>query len=295
MLIRQLEYFVAVSRERHFARAAATCHVSQPALSEGLQKLEAELGVPLIRRGHTFEGLTPEGERIVVWARRILAQNDALLAEAEALRGGLGGTLRIGAIPSASTTVAQVLEPFCNRHPLVNISIVSKLSTAEVVRRIGAFELDAGICYPPDSNDDLSQVRLYQERWTLLASESLLGNAPESMTWAEAATHPLAVLDSSLHGRAVMDRGFADAGTEPHVNIETDSVASLFALVHTGNWASIVPDRWAMASGSTTDLVFVALTEPELVAPVVLVFRKALPLSPLVRALAETVGARRTG
>ncbi|WP_346921795.1 helix-turn-helix domain-containing protein [Glutamicibacter creatinolyticus] len=61
-MLRQLEYFVALAREQHFARAAAACYVSQPALSEAIRKLEAELGVPLVRRGHSFQGLTAEGE-----------------------------------------------------------------------------------------------------------------------------------------------------------------------------------------------------------------------------------------
>lgn len=70
MLFRQLEYFVAVAREQHFARAAKACYVSQPALSAAIAKLENELGVSLINRGHSFGGLTPEGERLVIWARR---------------------------------------------------------------------------------------------------------------------------------------------------------------------------------------------------------------------------------
>ena len=85
MLFRQLEYFVALARERHFARAASACHVSQPALSESIRKLEHELKVPLVRRGQKFEGLTPEGERLVHWARRILADCDALKQEVSVL------------------------------------------------------------------------------------------------------------------------------------------------------------------------------------------------------------------
>ncbi len=67
MLFRQLEYFVALARERHFARAASACYVSHAALSEAIRKLEQELKVPLVRRGQKFEGLTPEGERLVYW------------------------------------------------------------------------------------------------------------------------------------------------------------------------------------------------------------------------------------
>jgi hypothetical protein len=59
MFVRQLMYLAAVARERHFARAANSCHVSQPTLSSGIRKLEEELGVPVVVRGHRFHGLTP--------------------------------------------------------------------------------------------------------------------------------------------------------------------------------------------------------------------------------------------
>src|SRR5258707_2384215 len=80
ILIRQLEYLVALARERHFGRAAALCHVSQPTLSGAIGKLETNLGVMIVLRGRRFEGFTDEGTRIVAWAHRILAERDTLLA-----------------------------------------------------------------------------------------------------------------------------------------------------------------------------------------------------------------------
>ena len=109
MLLRQLEYFVAVARERHFAHAAESCYVSQPALSTSIAKLERELSVTLINRGQNFEGLTPEGERLVVWAKRVLAEHDALKAEAAAMRSGISATLRLGTGPTVSTTAVREL------------------------------------------------------------------------------------------------------------------------------------------------------------------------------------------
>ena len=81
MLFRQLEYFLEVARKRHFARGADDCYVSQPTLSAAIAKLERELNVTLISRGHSFQGLTSEGERLVVWAKRILAEQEAFKAE----------------------------------------------------------------------------------------------------------------------------------------------------------------------------------------------------------------------
>ena len=72
MDIRQLQYFVALAREKHFTRAAQACHVSQPTLSGRIRQLEQELGVPIVERGHRFHGLTADGERVLKWAHAIL-------------------------------------------------------------------------------------------------------------------------------------------------------------------------------------------------------------------------------
>ncbi len=88
-MIQHLAYLAALAREGHFGRAAASCHVSQPTLSAGIRRLEAEFGVSLVQRGQRFEGLTPEGERVLVWAHQILADVDGMRHEVDAMRNGL--------------------------------------------------------------------------------------------------------------------------------------------------------------------------------------------------------------
>ena len=78
MFIRQLYYLTALSKEKHFARAAEVCHVSQPTLSAGIQRLEEELGVAIVKRAQRFEGFTAEGERVLAWAQHIQANWDGL-------------------------------------------------------------------------------------------------------------------------------------------------------------------------------------------------------------------------
>ncbi len=85
MFMRQLNYLAALDKHRHFARAAESCHVSQPALSAGLSELERELGITIIKRTRSFEGITPEGERVLAWARQVLNSLDGLRQEAELL------------------------------------------------------------------------------------------------------------------------------------------------------------------------------------------------------------------
>lgn len=288
MLFRQLEYFVALARERHFARAASECHVSQPALSEAIRKLEHELKVPLVRRGQKFEGLTPEGERLVHWARRILADRDALKQELTALQTGLTGELRLGVVPNAATTVALLTDPFCAAHPLVRVRLETNLRSAEIVERIGHFELDAGVLYP-DRQDTggLLVVPLYQEHQVLIVGGEFLTGKSNVISWPEALELPLCLLAVGMRGRRVIDDALAAQGLSVAPQIETDSVATLFAHVASGRWASIVPHTWVRALGAPAGASVLRLHGPSVTAPMVLVTNAAEPGSLVTRALVQ--------
>src|ERR1700742_2045342 len=106
LMFRQLRYLVALARERHFARAAAVCNVTQPALSAGIKQLEESLGVLIVERRQRFAGLTPEGERVLGWAQRVLADYSNLEQELSELRDGQGGSIRLGAIPVSLPVIA---------------------------------------------------------------------------------------------------------------------------------------------------------------------------------------------
>jgi DNA-binding transcriptional LysR family regulator len=269
MLLRQLEYFVAVARERHFARAAEACYVSQPALSTAIAKLERELDVTLIYRGQNFEGLTLEGERLVVWAKRMLAEHDGLKAEAAAMRAGISGTLRLGTGPTVSTTTALPVAAFCGLHPLAKVTICSRLSSTELLRQLRNFELDATIAhFGPDDRSGLEVVPLYRERYVLLVSGDHLASGARSITWAEAAQLPLALLTPHMRFRQFIDKAFAANGVVALPQVETDSVASLYAHVATGAWASVVPHTWLRAIPAMGASRAIRLVEPETTAQI---------------------------
>ena len=104
-MIDKLEFLLALAREKHFGRAAEACGVTQPTLSAGIKQLEDSFGVLLVNRGSRFQGFTPEGERVLDWARRIVGDTRAMRQEVHALKHGLTGRLRIAAIP---TTLAMI-------------------------------------------------------------------------------------------------------------------------------------------------------------------------------------------
>ncbi|MFH8840440.1 LysR family transcriptional regulator [Streptomyces sp. NPDC017868] len=291
MLFRQLEYLVALSRERHFARAAQACHVSQPALSEAVRKLEEELGVPLVLRGRRYEGLTPEGERIVVWAQRLLADRDALKSEVGALRTGLSGRIRIGSVPTASGAVALLTAPFCLAHPLVTVEVATDLRAEDVLRQLRDFEIDAGVTYLHNGlPENFRAVPLYEERYVLLTGAADAPAHRTTATWAEASRLPLCLLTGTMQGRQVLDGLFAEAGVRPSPRVETDSVAALFAHVRTGRWAGIVPHAWLHVFGVPHGMRAVPMAEPARSVAVGLVTVVREPESVMARALREVAG-----
>jgi DNA-binding transcriptional LysR family regulator len=286
VLFRQLEYFVAVAQERHFARAAEKCYVSQPALSAAIAKLERELNVTLINRGHSFEGLTPEGERLVVWAKRILAEHDAFKAEVHAVRSGITGTLRLGTVPTASTTVSLVLSAFCSAHPLAKVQIFSRLAATELYRRLREFELDAAIVHTaPEEAHNVDLVPLYEEHFVLLTPADMLPSGASTLGWPDAAQLPLALLTAEMRDRQIIDEAFARHAITVTPQVETDSVASLFAQVATGNWACIVPHTWLWTSPLGAEIRAVEMVDPALKAEIALATSSAGPGSPIARAL----------
>ncbi|MCC7348408.1 MAG: LysR family transcriptional regulator [Variibacter sp.] len=287
---RHLRYFVTLVRERHHGRAAAACHVTQPTLSEAIRQLEQDLGVPLIeRKGQRFRGLTAEGERVLGWAQRILADEEALEQELAEMRTGLSGDLRFGVIPAAMPVSPLITSPFCHQHPAVTLRVLSHTSM-EIQRGLDAGELDAGLTYL--ENEPLRHVRshpLYRERYMLLTPTNELFDSVASMTWREAAKLPLCLLTRDMQNRRIINRLFEEGGAEtPKVAVETNSVLALIAHVRAGGWSSVVPHTFLTLLGqqdaALSGLRAIPLVEPAASQVVGLVVGERDPLAPLARA-----------
>jgi len=283
-MIDKLEMFIALANERHFGRAADVCSVTQPTLSSAIRQLEDQLGVQLVFRGSRFQGLTPEGVRVLDWARRIVSDMRALKAEMRVVRSGLSGTVRIGVIPTALPMVADLTAPFILRNPNVRVSILSRTS-GEILAEIESLELDAGITYL--DNEPLgrvAQVPLYTEFYRLLCAPGtpLAGRA--RVTWAEVAEQPLCLLTADMQNRRIVNQHLAETGASVVPQVESNSTIALIAHVMTGRWASVVPTelaKLALAGG----LVAVPIIEPEAEHLVGLVTARRDPLTPVLAAL----------
>ena len=284
--LRDMQLLAALARQRHFARAAEECGISQPAFSARIRNLELELGGPIVQRGNRFMGFTAEGEIALKWARRLLADADGLRQDIAMARGALSGKLALGAIPTALANIAQVPARLRSEHPELVIQIYS-LTSQQIRRGIEDFSLDAGVTYldeePPAA---LSVEPLYEERYVLLAPRPFAPRFEGSATWAEAAALPLCLLTRNMRNRRILDEVFQSAtGSEPEPVLETNDFTAALAQVAAGAAAMIAPELLAGALPLGADVVRLALTEPEVRTPIGLLVADREPAPPAVLAL----------
>ena len=285
MLLRHLRYFSALARERHFARAAVACHVSQPTLSGAIATLEAELGTRLVVRGRRFIDLTPEGRLVLDGARQLLQDEDALLQGLERLRGGLSGVLRLGVIPAAMPVVGMLVEAFCATHPAATVEIRS-LSSKAIQSDLHDFELDAGLTYL--DNEPLAQVRrtpLYLERYLFATAQGgpLAGRA--QISWREAAGQRLCLLSDDMQNRRILNAVFEQQQVAFRPDVVANSFLAVLSQLRTGAWSSIVPHSFAHLFGEQRDIALIPLVDPMHRQSVGLVTSDREPAPPMARAL----------
>lgn len=284
-MIDKLDFLLALARERHFGRAAEACGVTQPTLSAGVKQLEESMGVLLVNRGSRFQGFTPEGERVLDWARRIVGDARSMRQEINALRHGLSGQLRIAAIPTALAMVASLTTPFRLRHPNVRFTIMS-LTSIQVLEQLENLEIDAGVTYL--DNEPLGRVNtvpLYRERYRLLTSSDAPLGDRDVVTWSEVAQVPLCLLTPNMQNRRIIDEMLRSAGGSPQPTLESNSMIVLFAHVRTGRWASVMPAKLAETLGLTETIRAIPIVEPEAVHTIGLVVPAREPMTPLNAAL----------
>ncbi|CAD7023059.1 LysR family transcriptional regulator [Pseudorhizobium halotolerans] len=284
-MLDKLELFIVLAREGHFGRAAVECGISQPSLSAAIRQLEDQLGVVLVVRGTRYQGLTPEGQRVLEWAKRIVGDARTMREEMRAAKSGLSGHIRLAAIPTALAMIPRLTEPFQAKHPDVTFSVVSRTSL-QVLSQLDNFEIDAGITYL--DNEPLGRVTsvpLYAERYTLVTAEGTLYSDRDTVTWQEMANVRLCLLTPDMQNRRIINQHLEQAGVTVEPTLESNSMVVLLSHVSTGQWASIMPRNVAHSFGFAKEIRMIPIVEPEASHLVGLVATHREPFTPLVSAL----------
>jgi len=247
MEMHQLRYVTAVARAGNFSRAAEQCHVSQPSLSQQIQKLEAELGERLFDRMKRQARLTVQGEAFIRRAVRILEEVDAAKREAADSQSLLRGTVTLGVLPTiAPYLLPSVMLEFTEKYPGVEI-VVQEDTTARLLKMALAYEIDFALASNPIRDDRLALRELMTEELLLAVPRGHPLSRKKTVTSDDLADERFIVMkEGHCLGDQVLH--FCDRRhLQTRIRFRSAQLETIQALVASGLGISLIP---AMAAGS---------------------------------------------
>ena len=290
--LKDLRYLVALAELRHFGRAAAACHVSQPTLSAQLKKLEAGLGVQLVERGNRRVALTAAGQRIVARARAMLEAGDDILEIARSFSDPLAGRLRLALLP----TIGPYLLPRVTRRlrkalPRLELMLY-EYQTAPMLERLRAGEIDAGILALPVDLEGLDALPLYDEPFMLLAPTGHRLAQGGSLRTSDLAGETVLLLDD---GHCLRDQALdvcSKVGMHEKQDFRATSLETLRQMVASGVGVTLLPELATRgAYGAARGTVARAFARPTPVRTIGVVWRKSSARRTAIEAVAQVIAA----
>ena len=291
MNIRDLEYVTTLAGIRHFGRAAAACHVSQPTLSAQVRKLEHELGTVLFERSPRGVNLTEAGTAVVREAHAALEQVQRVVDVARAHGDPMAGTLRLGMIPTlAPSLVPMVIRPLVTSYPALEL-VITEDTTETLIESLRNHQVDAILIATPAEHDELIQQTLFDEPFWLVHPQSHALYDEADVTLAMLRGQQILLL-SEVHCLAgqvgELCRQFSEPG--PHDNLRASSLETLLQLVSAGFGLTLVP-ALTTSGPWTTDMGLIAkpVRNKSAHRRVRLVWRASFPHEIVINSLAEVI------
>jgi DNA-binding transcriptional LysR family regulator len=290
MELRQLEYFAAVARHRHFTRASHEVQVAQPALSQQIRRLERELGIELFRRSTRRVELTEAGELLLARASRVLAEVEGARQELSELTGLLRGHVSLGSLPLASLGVPAMLEQFRDRHAGVGIHLHEQaIDVILPMLRRDELDLAFAMTGPDEVGAGLTARILYEEELVAVMSTSHELAARKSVRVEQLADDPLIGFRPGSALRRAVDDQLARADPAPDYAFETFELETIRSLASHGLGVALLPAGYLDPSGPK---VASAPLRPRVRIPISLAWRTDRRHTPAAEAFLEFARAR---
>jgi len=287
MTLRQLRYFDALARHSHFGRAAATCAISQPALSMQIKELEDALGAVLIERGARQVRLTKFGEDAALRVRDILRSVDELGDFARASRDRLVGRLRIGMIPTiAPYLLPTVIGNFTGMHPELDVHVREAL-TSKLIQELAEGRLDTAIVALPVSEPSLTEVVLFAENFLLVRPGEDEGTPAPSREMLREMR--LLLLEE---GHCFRDQALSFCNMQsslPREVLDASSLSTLVQMVSAGMGVTLIPEMAVAVETRSASVSVARFEDPQPSRTIGMIWRKTSPLAGQLLQLSEVV------
>ena len=278
MEIQQLRYMVALAHERHFQRAARRVHISQPTLSQQIQKLEKELGVYLFERSPRSVRLTAEGERFLPHAVSILQGVERAAGEMRELSHEIAGRLVVGVIPTIGPYLLPgVIRRLRESAPQLVLEL-HDLTTSVLLEHLQEGKIDLGVLSLPVAERGIASRILGREPFYLAVARRHRLARQARVTLKDLEHERLLVLQE---GHCFRNQSLAyckRSSDDPRIIFQGSSLSSVMQMAAAGEGATFVP-AMAAQTRQNPELKFIPFAAPEPTRELGVVWRLTTPLN----------------
>ena len=278
--------FRAVAEMRNFGRAAESVHLSQPAFSRRIDKLEQALGVRLLERTTRRVSLTTVGREFERKVRDLLDELDSTLLGIRGVAATRMGEVTVACVPSTvNYYLSRVIQRFHERAPKVRVKVLDA-GANEVLAAVSRGDADFGLNFIGAQEGDLDFKPLVEERFVAACRRDHPLAKQRRVTWAQLSAHDFIGVARTSGNRLLLDQALAGVKDRPQAIYETQHVTTLMGLVEAGLGVAAVPSM-AMPGADHPLLVSVPLVEPVVTRKIGLIRRRGRSLSPAAALLYE--------
>ncbi|MGG0757004.1 LysR family transcriptional regulator [Brevibacillus laterosporus] len=289
MDIKQLHYFVTVSNQLSYSKAAQKLHISQPSLSNAIKNLEQEVGSPLLDRNTRKMELTDAGKILYKKSILLLSQMNMLKKEMEEVKLTGNGDLIIGIIESVKHWIPKVIREYQDRFPSINIKLIEVLSGKAVKESLRKYDTHLLITNQYINEADIESFPLYDERLVLvLHRDHPLAQKKESILLKELEKEPFIISTEGFQTREDILTAFTLEQTTPKIKFEIERFETALTLVRENLGITIIPENY-LSEPMDASIVQKTIDSSALERTVYLTFMKNRYLAPAVQTFLENI------
>ena len=272
--------FLMLARHLHFGRAAQALAITQPALSNQIKLLERTLGVRLFARTTRWVRLTPEGERFLRRAQRIMSDVESAFVEIANPTAPPRGAVVFACIPTiAGYIFPRIINDFHSRHPEIRVAMIDD-TTVELERRIANREVDFGVGGSPQRTHELAFAPIFSDPFVLVCHASHPLAKRKTVAIKDVLSSPMISMGKDSNVRRTIENYFALAGYIFEPQLELNHHYTIGAMVEAGLGVSFLPAQAAERMRASKMISIIATDESSFARHVGLITRRGEPLPP---------------
>ena len=286
--IQQLRVFVAVAHSRSLAEASERVHLSQPAISIALRKLEESVGGALFARTTRQLALTPEGEAFLPVAVRLLNDWNEAFEDLNDQFSKQRGKVTVAALPTlAAGLFPRVIKRFHEAYPRINLSLHDVLAE-QINQMVREGRADLGLSVPPSDADDLTFEPVLEDSYVVVCPCGHPLLAQSAVAWSQLAAYPFIGINRLSSSRQDIDRIMQSVGERLDILCDARQIATVGRMVAAELGISVLPSlsfRQIAADG----IEYRPLVEPTIRRELGIVLSRRHPPSAATSALRQLI------